>query len=158
MTDGHDAIPGTSGRAQTSDAETGHRNPWCLACGESNPASTAFTIEAVGDGTLTATAAFGRWHEGAPGRTHGGAIATVLDEALGVLAFATFGEDCLTATLNITYESSAVSGEQYTAHAHIERREGRKLWLVGEVAGDRVVARAEALFVRARRDDGPAPP
>jgi acyl-coenzyme A thioesterase PaaI-like protein len=84
--------------------------------------------------------------QGPPGVTHGGVVATALDEAMSLcvhqqtLAF--------TAHFEMDLKGPAPLGGPVDVAARIDRREGRKLWASAEVrAGDAVVATGSALFV-----------
>ncbi len=61
------------------------------------------------DGSLAAVASFGPLSEGAPGRAHGGAILTALDEALGAAAW-NAGHRVLTARLTTEFRRSVPLG------------------------------------------------
>jgi acyl-coenzyme A thioesterase PaaI-like protein len=89
----------------------------------------------------------GRAFEGAPGRAHGGSVAALLDETMGLVhvmneAFA------YTAQLNITFLAPTPIGVPIVARAWLERREGRKLFISASLrSGDEDLARATAIFV-----------
>lgn len=88
-----------------------------------------------------------RRHEGAPGFAHGGAVATVLDDALGTL-LVVLRRPAVTAKLEVDYRRPAFLGRPFEVEARVERTENRKLWLAGELReGDDVVAEARTLFL-----------
>ncbi len=88
-----------------------------------------------------------RRHEGAPGFAHGGAVATVLDDALGTL-LAVLRRPAVTAKLDVDYRRPAFLGRRFTVETWVERSDGRKLWLSGEMReGEELVAEAHALFL-----------
>ncbi len=92
-------------------------------------------------------AVIGKAFEGAPGRSHGGIIATLIDETMGFV-LGLHGLFALTARLVVTYRAAAPIGETVEARAWLERRDGRKLTIGATVsAGDVRVADAEALFI-----------
>ncbi|MDE3064773.1 MAG: PaaI family thioesterase [Acidobacteriota bacterium] len=85
--------------------------------------------------------------EGAPGRSHGGAVAALVDEAMGVVT-AIQGLIAFTARLDITFRAPAPIGELVVARARLDHRSGRKLTLAATVtAGDLLIAEATALFI-----------
>lgn len=70
--------------------------------------------------------------------THGGALATALDENMGRVAVRTFPERTgVTANLNINYRSPALTGFLYKITTTIdqERSTDRKAFLVSEIRG-----------------------
>ena len=92
-------------------------------------------------------AVIGKAFEGAPGRSHGGIIATLIDETMGFV-LGLHGLFALTARLVVTYRAAAPVGQSVVARAWLEHRDGRKLTIGATVtAGDVRVADAEALFI-----------
>jgi acyl-coenzyme A thioesterase PaaI-like protein len=89
----------------------------------------------------------GRAFEGAPGRAHGGVIAALLDETMGVVHVINEAL-AYTAQLDIKYIAPTPIGEPIIARAWLARREGRKLYIEASLhAGDVELASAKALFV-----------
>ncbi|NXY89762.1 THEM4 thioesterase, partial [Alcedo cyanopectus] len=76
----------------------------------------------------------GPYLEGHPGLTHGGAIAAILDSALGTCALAVAGK-VVTANLSIDYLAPVPLGTVLLVEAQAERQEGRKVFLCGQVRG-----------------------
>jgi len=90
---------------------------------------------------------FGERHQGAPGFAHGGAVATVLDDALGFVLMR-IRRAAVTRRLEVDYERPCFVGRRYDITARCERADGRKLWLDSELREDgEVVARAHGLFI-----------
>ena len=134
-----------------------NHHPGCLGCGTENPAAVVFRVLAVEANHLLAEVQFSGHHDGAPGRVHGGAIATVMDEGLGRLAHLIFGTDCLTASLTVDYKAPADANAPCEFTAELERQEGRKIWVTGRLRrGDVVFGHARALFIQARPLQAPA--
>jgi acyl-coenzyme A thioesterase PaaI-like protein len=101
-------------------------------------------VEIRGRVTLTAQ------HGGPPGRVHGGVVATILDQLLGVAASAS-GPAGFTAGLDIRYRQATPYDVPLELAARFERREGRKTFATGEIRADGVVtAEATAVFVSDR--------
>jgi len=99
-----------------------------------------------GDG-VAGEVTFGAQHEGAPGFAHGGAVATALDDALGMLLMR-IRRAAVTRRLEIDYERPCFVGRRYDVTATCERVDGRKLWLVAALReAEQVVARAHGLFI-----------
>jgi acyl-coenzyme A thioesterase PaaI-like protein len=104
-------------------------------------------LRAAGE-RVTGTVTLDRRHEGAPGFAHGGAVATVLDDALGSL-LTLLRKPAVTARLEVNYRRPAYVGRPFQVEAWVERIEGRKLHLAGALsdAVDRI-ADASGLFLR----------
>ncbi|NWY61082.1 THEM4 thioesterase, partial [Chionis minor] len=86
----------------------------------------------------------GPYLEGHPGLTHGGAIATIIDSALGTCALAVAGP-VVTANLSIDYLAPVPLGAVLLVDGRAERLEGRKVFLscqVRSAEGDTLHARA----------------
>jgi acyl-coenzyme A thioesterase PaaI-like protein len=114
--------------------------------GASNPLGLGATLRRDGD-VAVMNVVLGRAFEGAPGRAHGGVVAALLDETMG-LVLALQGVLAFTAQLDITYVAPTPLGEELTARAWLSRRENRKLYINAEVYADAsTVASAEALFI-----------
>jgi acyl-coenzyme A thioesterase PaaI-like protein len=91
----------------------------------------------------------GAAYEGPPGSVHGGVLALVLDQMLGQAAGAG-GRPGMTATLTLSYRQRTPLGDLH-ARAWIEKAEGIKTWVRGEIAGpDGVSVEAEGLFILPR--------
>ena len=105
---------------------------------------------------------FDRRQEGAPGYAHGGAIATVLDDALGSVLMV-LGRAAVTAKLEVDFRAPALIGQELQLQAWCEREEARKLYLKGQLQAEGVlIAEATALFVAVglehfRRSGSPLP-
>ncbi|MFA5883400.1 MAG: PaaI family thioesterase [Acidimicrobiia bacterium] len=104
------------------------------------------SVEVVGHCTLDAS--FG----GGPSRAHGGAVATLLDEALGRGAVAA-GVPGLTVALEVRFRGGVPLGLPLRVTARCDRVDGRKRFASGEVRqGDAVLAEATAVYVAERPD------
>lgn len=108
------------------------------------PGETREPLEIVANVTLTAQ------HGGPPGRAHGGVVATVLDQVLGVAASAS-GPAGFTAGLDIRFRKATPYDVPLEVRARFSRREGRKTFATAEIrVGDVVTAEATAVFVADR--------
>ncbi|WP_420450759.1 PaaI family thioesterase [Ilumatobacter sp.] len=102
--------------------------------------------EAVGSIT------FGAAHEGAPGRCHGGLVSALFDDVFGFV-LALERRPGFTGTLNVRYEHGVPLHRRLECRVRLDRREGRKLMLSGELSGPgddgaaTVFTRATAIFV-----------
>jgi len=105
------------------------------------------------DDRLLARAWFGPGAEGPPSHAHGGAIAAVLDEAMGGVCWMN-GHAVLAARLTITYLRPVPLGTDATVDAWIDLIEGRKVSTRGRLL-DRdgsPFAEADGLFVVIKPD------
>lgn len=114
--------------------------------GSANPLSIGLQIRQDGDQAV-GTVTLGRGWEGAPGRSHGGIVASCVDETLGGL-LPIIGEMAFTGELSLRYLAPCPIGVPLEFRAWLERREGRKLHLgcTGSAEGQLFV-RATALFI-----------
>jgi acyl-coenzyme A thioesterase PaaI-like protein len=120
--------------------------PHCLGCGPENPAGMGLRLR-VEDERVTGTVRFDQRQEGAPGFAHGGAVATVLDDALGTVLILV-ERPAVTASLTVDFRAPAFLDRELVVEAWCERVEGRKLHLAGQLReGQTVLAEARALFV-----------
>ena len=116
------------------------------------PALQELRIDPV-HGRVRARVSFGTSYAGAGDAAHGGAVALLFDEFLGLCANA--GRlVSRTAYLHIDYRAVAPLNVPLTVRARMDRVEGRKRFVTGELRRDdeaaQVVAEAEALFVELR--------
>ncbi len=91
-------------------------------------------------------------HEGAPGRSHGGIVAALFDDVSGfvlnILAVPAY-----TGELTIRYEAGTPIGVPLECRCRLERAEGRKLYITGELTDQgKVLARTRGLFITIDRD------
>ena len=100
------------------------------------------------DGHLLASVSTGEFAAGPPGFVHGGAMAALLDEAMGVMAW--FNQHpVVTANLHVDYDQPLPLGRDIVIDTWVEKAEERKVFTRGEIrVGDDVFARASALFIR----------
>lgn len=90
---------------------------------------------------------FGPETEGPPGHSHGGAMAAVLDEVLGLAAW-TAGYAIVVGNLNISFRNLLPLGSVVTVESRVVSAEGRKVMVHGEITdGKTVFATAECLCI-----------
>lgn len=117
-----------------------------IVSGAANPMGLNAAVWREGD-VAVMEVTLGRAFEGAPGRAHGGVIAALLDETMGVVHVL---QEALayTAQLDIKYIAPAPIGESIIARAWLSHREGRKLYIDASLhAGEVQLASATALFI-----------
>jgi len=101
------------------------------------------------------TVRFGRWFMGGGMAVHGGAISLLFDEVLGILASLAAGGITRTAYLHTDYRALTPIDTELEAAAWIDRVEGRKWFVRGEIRhGDTVCAEGEGLFLRLLPEQG----
>ena len=127
----------------------------CFVCGESNPAGVHahFSLGAAPD-EMRAQFAVDARHQGYPGRTHRGILASVLDETLG-RAVALHGHWSFTARLEVRYRQPLPVGAEVEVVAWQVRDRGRFVEAKGEarLADGQVVAEATGLFLKLQPDE-----
>jgi acyl-coenzyme A thioesterase PaaI-like protein len=102
----------------------------------------------IRDGSVYATARLGAAYEGPPGCVHGGIIAGLFDELLGVANIAA-GVGAMTGTLTIVYRSPTPLYENLRLEGRTASIEGRKVHTAGTLhAGDRLCAEANGIFIQ----------
>jgi len=122
--------------------------PYSPVIGPRNPVAPPAVFEATpgGDvvGWFDATAPY----NGPPGFVHGGVISLVFDELLGVVGVVR-GVGAMTGTLTIRYRRPTPLGRRVDLHAWLDRVEGRKVFIRGDMrVDDEVTAEAEGVFIR----------
>jgi len=103
-------------------------------------------------GSLRARIWFGPATEGPPGASHGGAMAAVLDEVLGLAAW-TAGYSIVVGNLNISFRNLLPLESIVTVETDVVSVEGRKVMVHGRIfRGDTVYATAECLCITITTD------
>lgn len=90
------------------------------------------------DGSLVGIVEYGRLSEGAPGQLHGGAILTVLDEAMGAACWQA-GKPVLTARLDTRFRRPTPVPSRLLVEVRLVRERSRMIVLEGSLideAGD----------------------
>jgi len=117
---------------------TGRANPMAP------PAVLRVDLEAQ---IVTGEVTFGPAFEGAPGIVHGGFVAALLDEALG-MAGVFSGGPAMTAELTTRYRQHTPIATELRIEARLVSVDGRKVRTSGEVCdGDQVIAEGLGLFI-----------
>jgi acyl-coenzyme A thioesterase PaaI-like protein len=114
--------------------------------GRANPIAPYMTMEVV-DGVVHGRVRFGAAYEGPPGCVHGGFVAAVHDEILG-MANSTSGRPGMTGTLTVKYRKPTPLGVELRLEATLDRVDGRKQFCSSKLyAGDVLCNDAEGIFV-----------
>lgn len=115
-----------------------------------NIMSVPVDLHVTEDGRIGGTAQFRRYHLGRNGAVHGGVLGLLFDSLLGFTAAKlTKSAYQRTAHLGIDYRKIVPIGKQLQVDAGIDRIDGRKIFVSGQVLDDGVVlTEGDALFVR----------
>jgi acyl-coenzyme A thioesterase PaaI-like protein len=107
-------------------------------------------IDEWDDQHVEAHVALGRFYLGAGGAAHGGVLPLIFDETMGRLAN-TGRSRSRTAYLHVNFRAITPIGHELRVTARVDRIEGRKRFLIGEIHHDgTLTADAEGLFVELR--------
>lgn len=104
------------------------------------------------DKSVYVTTQFDDHKQGGMGILHGGAIAAVLDEAMGTAAYEA-GVPGYTATMTYNYKSHIPLYQDVTIRAWVERLEGKKVFAACEavLADGTVAVTGNALFIASEK-------
>jgi acyl-coenzyme A thioesterase PaaI-like protein len=123
-----------------------HSFPDCVISGQANPMGVAARLWREGDEAVLSTV-LGPAFEGAPGRAHGGIVAALIDETMG-LVLSISGQPAYIGRLAVTYRAPAPLGVELEVRGRLSARQGRKLTITAELRhGGEVIAEAEGLFI-----------
>lgn len=90
---------------------------------------------------------FGPETEGPPGHAHGGSVAAVLDEVLGLAAWAA-GYPIVVGNLNVSFRNLLPLQQVVTVESRVISAEGRKVMVHGRICKDKTVfAEGECLCI-----------
>jgi hypothetical protein len=112
-------------------------------------------VTSAGGGRVDGTVTFGRWFMGGGMAVHGGAVALLFDEALGILASVSAKAITRTAYLRTDFRALTPIDAELQVSAWVDRIEDRKMFLRGEIRhGSVVCAEADGLFIRLTPEQG----
>jgi acyl-coenzyme A thioesterase PaaI-like protein len=117
-----------------------------VVSGGANPMGLGAFLWREGDVSVMQVS-LGKAFEGAPGRAHGGIVAALIDETMG-LVLAISDVLAYTVQLDISYLAPTPINEPVVARAWLEKRDGRKLFIAAKVqVGAIELASASGLFI-----------
>lgn len=142
-----DVHPGAVGLLKCADGRL--RDPANPVSGRRN--AFALPLKVVRDAEnkrASAQFSLGAPYEGPPDHIHGGVIAMLLDQVMGMIP-ALVGRPGMTAYLNVSYRRPSPLLTDLGIEAWIERTDGWKTYVAGRIfdAEGRTTAEAEALFI-----------
>ncbi|SMY11614.1 PaaI family thioesterase [Brevibacterium jeotgali] len=115
-----------------------------------NPLAPPMAIRREGDESVS-DVALPLQYQGPPARVHGGIVALMLDQVLGNAAHSTGLPGAYTRELTITYDAATPLDRPVQVVGRIDRVEGRKRFMSGEVLVDGAPsARAHGLWISPR--------
>jgi len=121
--------------------------PFSPQIGLANPLAPPVRVLVDDDGVVHGTANLDGAYEGPPGCVHGGIIASLFDEMLGI-ANITAEVGAMTGTLTIRYRSPTPLRTDLTLTARHVGVDGRKVRAEGTIhAGDRLCAECDGVFI-----------
>ena len=121
------------------------------AMGVRNPAAPEVHVQVAEDASVSGTVRFRLSHVGPPYRAHGGVVASVFDQVLGLAAIAG-GSPGYTASMTVKYRKATPLDTDVRVEARFVESEGRRGRTVAYMYDEdgNVTAEAEGLFVTAR--------
>lgn len=130
----------------------------CFGCGDANPHGLRLRFRPLPRGGIWGRFTPDESHQGYLSMTHGGIIATVLDEAMS-WAITFDGDLGVTTRLSLTFRQPARIGDPLLVVARVTARRGRLIdatATVHRIADDACIAEAEGRFVRVSRQQADA--
>lgn len=106
-------------------------NNGCFVCGKDNPVGMKLDFSVEGDTYVTYYTP-PEEHQGWRGITHGGIIATVLDEIMARYAHV-LGYNAITGEMTVRLKKPAAIGHRFKFVGRFAGKERRKLFMTGEV-------------------------
>lgn len=121
--------------------------PYSPITGRLNPVAPPINMWREGS-TVCGKGRIPTWMNGRPGAAHGGFVAAILDELLGMAGVV--GEvGGFTGTLTVRYVRPTPLATDLDLAARVESTDGRKVKVTGEITVDgEVCASADAVFIR----------
>ncbi len=116
--------------------------------GPANPMAPPLLVTVGEDDEVSAELTMRPIHEGPPGGVHGGWVASLLDQLLGIANIAS-GNPAMTGELTIRYRRPTPIGVPLTLRGRTVAVDGRRVETTGEIVADgEVTASAVGLFIR----------
>lgn len=112
---------------------------WCFVCGVENPFGLRIRFFSTGHHQVRAEVTFGDEYQSYPGMTHGGILATILDETMGRAVLASDEDPAqaprfmVTAKMDLRYKLPVPLGQPVIVRGWVESDRGRMANVRGEV-------------------------
>ena len=109
-----------------------------------------YDVDDLGHPTVTAVVCLDEDYQGPPGAVHGGYLAAMFDNLLGVLPYRLTGQrGAFTGRLTVRYRALTPLNSELVLTGQLTGVRSRRVTAAGQChAGDVLTAEAEALFVR----------
>ncbi len=122
---------------------------WCFACGPENPHGLHLANFYFEDDQYICHFTPQRHHQGWSGITHGGIVATLLDEIMTRMLSAK-GINAVTGEITVRYHQPVFIGQALTVRGWINRKRGKLIETEAELelTGGTVAAAARGKFVQ----------
>ncbi len=123
----------------------------CIVCGMENPFGLKATFYVLDNDSVACEVCFRSEHQSYPDRTHGGMVATLLDELMGRALWIkepeTFG---VTTTMNVTYRRPVPYGVTLKARGYITHNSKIGFSAKGEIYDEhgKVLAEGNARYLK----------
>ena len=143
--------PDTPVRFDFSEIEPREFFPYSPLIGDLNPISPPFYFWKV-DEFLLGRGTFDSQYCGPPEAVHGGHVAALMDELLGVTGVVS-GYGGFTGTLTVRYQATTPLDEEISLKGWVHKVEERKVTIRGELkTGEKTCVTAEGIFIQPRDD------
>jgi len=143
--------PDTPVRFDFSEIEPREFFPYSPLIGDLNPISPPFYFWKVDD-FLLGKGTFDSQYCGPPEAVHGGHVAALMDELLGVTGVVS-GYGGFTGTLTVRYQATTPLDEEISLKGWIHKVEERKVTIRGELrTEEKICVTAEGIFIQPRDD------
>jgi acyl-coenzyme A thioesterase PaaI-like protein len=124
-----------------------HHDPACWGCGESPTGLRLPTPVEEGLTEYEAYVSFDERHQGGPGIVHGGLVAALLDEAVGLLA-TWYAFPAVTARIFVRYRRPVPINTELLVTASLTEARGRRLHVDGKISdGNEPLAECRAALL-----------
>lgn len=136
------------GLTQLESFKVGGNGPQFVSAGQDVERICARYFVGAPDGEVQGHVHFGDRAQGPPGFTHGGALASVLDEIMGITAWQQ-NLDVVAAELTLRYRQPTPLWTELLLRSWVDRIEGRKAFISSEVtlADGTVCCQGTGVFV-----------
>lgn len=140
-------------RTQLKDFEVGGNGPQFVSAGQDRSRICARYFVGDPEGTIVGHVHFGDRAQGPPGFAHGGALASVLDELMGIAAWQQ-DLDVVAAELTLKYRQPTPLWTELVLSAWVDRIEGRRAYIQSHVAlpDGTVCCEGSGIFVNIGKD------